>query len=377
MNRIQRLREVFREAYRNVATGTARPLIALFAFALVVGAAGFAQARGVVGVAQDALTWQQQGSAVQIITFENQIDGRQCDALASLPGIGAAGAVRQIDSVRLAALPSVPISTFEVTPGLGELLGVTAGPGQEIGGVWLSEDLARVIGITDTELPLVIQNVEGAGRWAHGGTFGVAGVYSSPAGGQSSPLDYAVLSPAAPVGSFDSCWALLWPESSQTISLLPLSVEVTSTAPGEHRQTPRLAQLNTTAGTSFDAAGRLDALPTWPLTVAAVGFAAVLGFGLTYTRKLELASALHAGVRKPSLLIQLGIEALYWLIPAVALVIPAAFWAAARENPDPTWIAFYPALRTTALAVLAALLTVLIAALLVREKHLFRHFKQR
>ncbi|MCL1899164.1 MAG: hypothetical protein FWG11_01350 [Promicromonosporaceae bacterium] len=376
--RLQRLTEVFREAYRNLTTGTTRPIIALTAFALLVGASGFAQARGVVGVSQAAERWVAQGSAVQIITLDGRIDGRQCDALADVPGVEAAGAVRRADPLRPAALPSVPVNVFDVTPGLSDVLTVTAGPGQAPGGVWLAADFARVVGIASVSLPLVAEAAAGqAGRWSDAGAAPVSGVFTSPAGGQSSPLDYSILSPTAPVGPFDSCWALLWPESGQTMSLLALTTTVTSSEDVGLRDSPRIAQLNTTAGTEFNAARRLTDLPTWPLTIATVCLAAALGFGLTSTRKLELASSLHAGVRKPSLLLQATLESGGWLLPAAALALAASFYAAHLDNPDPWWLAFYPALRTTVLAALAAWVCSLVAVALVREKHLFRHFKQR
>ncbi len=375
MTGLQRMREVVREAWRNLATGTTKPLIALLAFAIVVGAVGAAQARGYVGVAQAALAWQQQGSAVSIITLEGHIDGRQCDALAAAPGINAAGAVRQATSLRLAAMPSVPVNAFEVTPGLAALLGVSAAPEQGPEGVWIAEDLAGVIGGATTTLPLVSDGGEGRGRWSDDGAAPVAGVFPLPAGGQSSPVDYSILVPAAATEPFDSCWVMLWPESQETVSLLTLTT--LPTGQGPQGPSPRIGQLNMTAGTHFDAAGRLAALPTVPLTVAAVAFAAVLGFGLTTSRRLELASALHAGVRKSSLLIQLAAETAGWLLAATAVVIPLAYVAAHRGNPDAPWVAFSPALRTTVLAVIATLLATLLAGALVREKHLFRHFKQR
>lgn len=373
MNEIQQKREVLREAWRNVATGTTRPLIALLAFSIVVGAIGVTQARGHVGIAQAALAWQRQGSAVSIITLEGHINGRQCDALATAPGINAAGAVRRAPSLRLAAMPSVPVNTFEATPGLASLLRLIAASGHGPGGVWIAEDLAAVIG--DTTLPLVTDTGEGRGRWSDDGVAPVAGVFPLPAGGQSSPIDYSILVPVAAMEPFDSCWVMLWPESEQTISLLTLTT--LPTGQGPQGPTPSISQLNTTAGTTFDAPSRLAALPTLPLTIAAVAFAAVLGFGLTNARRLELASSLHAGVRKTSLLIQLAVETAAWLLAATTITVPLAYAAAHSGNPDPPWVAFSPALRTTVLAVIATLLGALVAGSLVREKHLFRHFKHR
>ena len=383
--RLQRLREVLREAWRNLASGTTRPLLALLAFTLVAGGIGVALARGQVGVARDAVVWQRQGSAISVITLEGHIDGRQCDALAGTPGVRASGAVRPAAALRLAALPSVPVATFEITPGLADLLGRT-GPGPvgpapvgpdepAAGGVLLAEDLAIVVGVTDGSLALVTDPGEGHRGWADGGQVSVAGVFPLPAGRQSSPLDYSVLLPTAPTAPFDACWAVLWPEAPEAVTLLTLTT--LPTGQGPQGPTPQVRQLNTTAGIAFDAPARLAALPTVPLTVAAAGFGAVLGFGLTSARRLELASALHAGVSRSSLLIQLAAETVGWLIPALAVVVPAGLVAARHANPDPAWVAFSPALRAAVLSAISTLLGTLLAGVLIREKHLFRHFKQR
>lgn len=378
--RLQRLREVLREAWRNLASGTTRPLLALLAFTLVAGGIGVALARGQVGVARDAVAWQRQGSAISVITLEGHIDGRQCDALAGTPGVRASGAVRPAAALRLAALPSVPVATFEITPGLADLLGRTGpgpvGPDEPAAvGALLAEDLATVVGVTDGSFALVTDPGEGHTGWADAGQVPVAGVFPLPAGRQSSPLDYSVLLPTAPTAPFDACWAVLWPEVPEAVALLTLTT--LPTGQGPQGPTPQVRQLNTTAGTTFDAPARLAALPTVPLTVAAAGFGAVLGFGLTRVRRLELASALHAGVSRSSLLIQLAAETVGWLIPALAVVVPAGLVAARHTNPDPAWVAFSPALRAAVLSAISVLLGTLLAAVLIREKHLFRHFKQR
>ncbi len=168
----------------------------------------------------------------------------------------------------------------------------------------------------------------------------------------------------------------LWPESEQARQLLTLPVTTTRDADGQ-TSAPQVLQLNTTLGARFDAPRRLSALPTWPLTAAAAAAAAGLAVTLIRTRRLELASALHAGVDRTSLLIQTGVEALGWLLTASALIAPVAWWAAVHANPDPPWSAFYPAARTTALAALSALLATLVATASTRERHLFRYFRRR
>ncbi|MCA5891939.1 hypothetical protein LEP48_01060 [Isoptericola sp. NEAU-Y5] len=177
-------------------------------------------------------------------------------------------------------------------------------------------------------------------------------------------------------GTFDACWVETWPESEHVAPLLTLPVAGGSDVEGE-QLVPMVRQLNPTAGTSFDAADRLANLPTLPLTAAAVVLAVATGLVLVRARRLELASALHAGIDKASLLVQLAVETLVWTVTACALVLPVVWWAAAAGNPDPAWSAFYPALRTTGLAVVGVLVATLVVGALTQEKHLFRYFKHR
>ncbi|QAY71490.1 hypothetical protein [Xylanimonas protaetiae] len=364
-----RWREVLREAARNVTTGTTRALIALVAFAAVVGVTTVAQVRGVADVAQQAYAWRAQGSSVQIVQLAGAIDGAQCDALAGSGGIVSSGAVRATAATRLAVLPSTPVETFEVTPGLGRLLGVTTGPHHAPGGVWIAEDLADVVGrSTDT-----VHVLRGDGS---GHDIQVAGVYPYPADGRMPALAYTLLAPVPATGRFDSCWAEVWPENPAAITLLMLSADA-PVLDGGRRDAPQVVQLNATAGRAFDASARFAALPLWPLTAAAVVLTAALAVTLVRSRRLELASALHAGIDKPSMLAQLQAETLAWTLTANIVVVPAAWAASVWANPDPAWTAFAPALRTTILALVTAHLATLATTCTLRERHLFRHFRQR
>jgi hypothetical protein len=361
-----RTREVLREAWRNAASGTARPILAAVVFVLVVGAVGFAQARGVVDVAIEAQRWRDAGASVEVVALTGQIDGRQCDALTGAPGVAAAGAVRKAASFSVASLPSSPLQVFEATPGLAGVL--HASPFSERGaGVWLAADLAADLGVS-AERPDVTRT--------DGQRVDVAGTFAYPSDRRLPTLAYSAVSPVAATGLFDACWVELWPETDSARTLLTLPVVGTMASDGQ-LETPQVQQLNPGLGSAFDAANRLAAVPIWPLTGAAVVAAAGLALALIRIRRLELASARHAGVDSVSLTSQAAVESMVWLLPALALLWPFLWWSSTWANPDQPWSALFPTARTAILAGLAVVLTTSAATALTRERHLFQHFKRR
>lgn len=362
-----RLREVWREAWRNVSTGATRALLGIGVFVVAIGAIGWFQASSVAGVAREAESFREAGATVQVVALAGRIDGAQCDALSSYPGIAASGAVRSSDEVRLAASPSTSLPTFKVTPGMAGVLRVKpVGDQDASGGVWLAGDVADVLAVNGSRKAVPLSN---------GSSMTASGVFAYPTDGRLPTLAYTLVSPVPAHGVFDACWVEVWPEAVSTFDLL--SLPVLPPAPGEDASQPQAQQLNSTLGTQFDAQGRLSKVPAWPMTGAAVLLAAGLGVVLIRLRRLELASALHAGLASTVLVLQVAFETLVWVSVAVAVLLPAEWWIAAHGNPDPALAAFYPAARATVLAAAAILLAAVLQAALTREKHLFRHFKNR
>lgn len=357
-----RIREILQEAWRNTATGTARPLLAIAVFATVIGTLGIIQARGVVDITTQAQRWRAAGASIMVVALDGQIDGAQCDALSTMPGIAAAGALRQAQPVHLAAMPSTPLQTFQATPGLATVLRVERLTDTGVG-IWLADDLSQNTGTAQ------LQDT-------HGNQIEVAGTYAYPSDGRVPTLAYTAISPTPAAGRFDACWVELWPESDQARSLLTLPV-VSTLGPDGKPLTPQVQQLNTSLGARFGAADRLATLPTWPLTTAAALTTAALAVALLRSRRIELAAALHAGVDTPSLALQTAAECLIWTGAALPLLGVSFWWAATQGNPDPPWSALYPAIRTALVASLAALLTTVLTTVLTRERHLFRYFKAR
>ena len=360
-----RLREVWREAWRNVSTGATRALLGIGVFVVAIGAIGWFVASSVADVAREAQSFREAGATVQVVALTGRIDGAQCDALSSYPGIAASGAVRSTDDARLAVSPSTSLPTFEVTPGMAGVLRVkpTTDTGTS-GGVWLAGDLADVLGVNADRTAVPLSNSS---------SMTASGVFAYPADGRLPTLAYTLVSPVPAHGVFDACWVEVWPEVASTVDLL--SLPVLPPGPGEDASQPQAQQLNSTLGTQFDAKGRLAKVPVWPMTGAAVLLGAGLGLALTRMRRLELASALHAGVGSTALVLQVAFETLVWVSASVAVLLPAEWLIAAHGNPDPALAAFYPSARATVLAVIATLVAAIVQAAVTRERHLFRYFK--
>ena len=106
-------KEIIREAWRNFTCGATRGLTGLAVFVLAVGAiSGFA-AFLLLDQARQAASYREAGGATQVVALTGMIDGAQCDALSSMEGITASGAVRAVSDTRLDVLPSTGLATFE------------------------------------------------------------------------------------------------------------------------------------------------------------------------------------------------------------------------------------------------------------------------
>lgn len=276
------------EAGRNLATGTTRAALLALTLAGVVGALAYVDVRAAVGVLQDAAAYRASGSSVQVLEAPQGIDGARCDSLASVTGVVAAGALRQGETLRTLAMPASSLTVWEATPGLVDLVADTGtdlvGADQRSAGLWLSRDLADTLGARP-----------GRSLATALGPATTAGVYTWPDDGRDRALGYAALAPVAPAGVFDQCWVQVWPPDVDAAGAVYLALDP---AKAEEATTSRL---NATLGATFDAPARLAARSTVhaPLAAAVVGLA--LGYLAVRLRRLELAAALHARVRKAHL----------------------------------------------------------------------------
>lgn len=346
---------VLTEAWRDVATGTARSSVLALVLALGVGVLGVVDARAVVDVLRDAEEYRASGAATWVVQDDDGVDGFRCDALDGVAGMRA-GALRQGEPLRALAMPSSQITTWEVTPGLLDVaLGRTD---RGASGVWVSADLADTLGVGAGDVLATAQ-----------GEATVAGTYVWPDDGRARVLGYAVLAPVTATGSFDACWAATWPPDGDTAGLL-----YATTRPGAE---PTFGQLNARLGAAFDAGSRLDARVTRWAPAAAVLLGLAVGWAGARVRRLQIASAMHARVPRAHLAWQHLVEAAVWVGAAALVATAATGWAAAAGNPDPTHTVWLGALRAVGAGAGAALLGTLAGVLTTRERHLFRYFKDR
>jgi hypothetical protein len=114
-----------------------------------------------------------------------------------------------------------------------------------------------------------------------------------------------VLAQVPAEGRFDYCWAEVWPPDSTSASLLLLTVADVSQPDVELR----VDQLNARFGTELDPAAlyRHRITRFTPVVVVAVA-GLLLGRVGVRLRRLEFASAMHAGVSRRALLFQVTVE---------------------------------------------------------------------
>lgn len=358
-----RLRSVLSESLRNLASGTTRA--ALFALVLVglVGALALADVLATVDVLQQAERYRSSGSAVHVLEVAGGVDGTRCAALAGASGVVAAGAIRQADTVRALALPATRLTTWEVTPGLVDLLphvDAHVSADDDVPGVWYSRDLAETLGA-----------VPGREIATADGPVATAGVFAWPDDGRARTLGYSALAPVAATGVFDQCWVHVWPIDPDAATLVYIAADPTKT------ELVTVTRLNSSLGSHFDTRAMLERRPTRYAPWAAVVVGLALGLAAVRLRRLEIAAVLHARVRKAHVAWQMMLETLAWVAAGAAIMAAGIAVAARLDNPGPGMFTVLVGARTIVAGSAAVLLGALLATLLTRERHLFRYSKDR
>ncbi|MCM6763175.1 hypothetical protein NB037_12175 [Rathayibacter sp. ZW T2_19] len=353
---------ILREAFRGVVSGTSRALLTAVVLSAVVLPVQIADLTLTRSLVEEARSYRDSGASVQTVVAAGRIDGAACSALGALPSVRAAGAVRAAPHELVAAvLPRSPLPLLEVTGGFPEVVRASTRPSA---GLVLSDGAVLALGLDRGEVALT-----------EGGVAHVRGSYSWPDDGRRTGFGFAALAVSPPGAPFDECWVDVWPQSERIRALLLTTVQ--SAGGGPRDPSPVLAPLNSSRGDVFDGgtryAGRITLLapPLAGLLALAAG-AAVAGL-----RRLELASALHSGVRRVELLAVLMLEAIAWLLPvaAVAAAVSAVFCATGPTiDEGPTLV---QGLRTPACVLLGGLVGTAGAALAAREAHLLHYVKNR
>lgn len=355
-------RAILREAWRNLTSGTTRALTMLIALGLITLTLQLADLSAVRQIVQDAAEYQRVGASVLTLTAPQKINGRACEALNGLPGVRAAGALREASNdVRLTTLPQSPVPLKETTPSFSKLLRAES---SEIGGYILSSQVTEPLGLTTGDL---LQTTQGETH--------VSGRFDYPDDGRKTGLGYSALVVGQGNEPFDECWLDIWPQNREFQGLL-----LTTLIPVSSNSTPDrpvLGQLNSTLGSTFDGAGRYSSritLLAYPLA-AALAFA--LGFVATRLRRMELAAALHSRVSRSALLRVLMVEALSWALPVLIIGVSVSAWFAASGPSQDEALTLLQGTKLPLLTVVAALAGTTTAFVAIRESHLFKYFKNR
>jgi hypothetical protein len=356
--------EILSEAGRNLATDTSRALTLTLILAAAATALGLADGGAVSRVLAEAAQFRASGASTVVLSAEGGINGAACERLSGIDGIVHAGAVRDAPvELVLAALPGAPVPLKEVTPGFGDVLGVT--PGKPEGtGVLIPEQLS-----------VMVARGPGERLGTSAGLVAVAGVYPYPADGRSPELEYAMVTavPAHGQGLFDQCWAEVWPTSQRTSQLLRLSLD--SSVPLDTDIT--LSQLNPTLGAELNGTERSSSRATSGAALLSVLVGVLLGYLTVRLRRLELASARHAGIPAGAQLLQLTVETSAWTTAAVVITSPLLLHQALEVDHAAQLAVFWLELRCPLGAAAGAVLGAVVATALTSEHHLFRYFKER
>jgi hypothetical protein len=360
-----RFTAILREAGLNLLSGTTRAALCAVVLAAVLALLGGADIVAVGSLEHRAERFRAVGGSTLIYSMPGKIDGRACDNLSVVPGVSAAGAIRQDPSPHIAdALPGQDIPTFAISTGFH---GFRALGSPAVGaGVLVSTDLAATLGVR-------------TGDTLHigGGTSSVADVFAYPSDGRLPGYGYAILIPTITREPFDACWVDAWPANEQIASLLPTTLlpgAVSGRAAGVPG--PRLTQLNSTLGERFDGESLYSDRPTGYAVVPAAAVAFALGYASIRMRRMELAAALHARVRKADVMMQILVETFGWLLGGVALAVPLYAVMAKLAGTGSVGVLMSLGLRVAAVAAFT-LPGAILACALVREKYLFAYFKGR
>nr|NLD40053.1 hypothetical protein [Actinomycetales bacterium] len=402
-----RLREILREAGRNLASGTTRPFtFALLLAAIILLTAGMDQA-AVTGHRIDHERFRAAGATHWIVQSSGAIHVGRCEAMAAYPGVVAAGALRTTGEARLALLPATAVPVREVSPGMRDLLSVPPD-----GGVWVPHQLAETLGLRSG----------GSVALDSGEDVAVAAVYRSPGDGGSTlsntlltpaPVPPAAGSPAAtaavptadvpadaaptagtspaaaPAVASSAGEQPLWDECWLDLEVYSESVTTTAAsyvptiAEGETNQT-RVQQLTSSLGRSHNLAEILEGRQTQALLWALPVLAALLGYAAARSRRLEFASARHVGVSAPDLAATTLVESLAWacagglIATAVGGLVHVALYRGAGLDSAPTLHVTLGALAEPAvIAAVAASAVAAAASGLTNPRLLYHYFRQR
>lgn len=357
-----RFAESAREAWRNVASGTSRAVVLTSVVGLATSLLAAADTMSMTGVIGAAEAFRERGGSIAILTAEGAIDGRACDALVDQPGVRAAGAVAaQEPPLTVAGVPQNPLTFFAASPGFSTMLPQSTG--QEQPGLLLPEATAESLGLSIGD-PVFSK----AGDTVLGGT------YAYPDDGRPRGMGYAAIAPTSADRPFDECWLDAYPVTPATTDLLytAIAADASLTDAGL-----TVSQHNQSLGQARDPATEFTGRMTALFPLGALGLGAGAGFLAVWSRRLEIASALHSGVHRLDQTATTLLEALAWSAAGAATSIPVIALLTQRLTQSDHLRVVLTASHIPTMVVAGVILGTLAAVLTVRESRLFAYFKDR
>lgn len=382
------LRAIWREACRNLLTGTSRTVaLTLVLAACMIGAitVDWLQIRN---LESNAAAWVSAGASTYVITAPGHIDGQTCSRLQAVDGVLAAGAFRSVDTrTVLAAFPSTGVPTYQTTPNAVTVFDIASNGLHADGASSSARGLGDGMGIVLSReaADLIGADVGDRLALADGRQTTVTAVYDYPDDGRASGYGYAALEPVPENGMFDSCMVAAWPIPDDFDALLRYTVgdaEPSAAADVNESDSSQsvdatISQLNATLGTVPPSASSFRHRSTGMAFIVVTVVALLAAGASAWSRRVELASALHAGYRRIALITQLTMETTAICCAGMMLSLPLAAYAVTTSQPGDR-LAMVAALVRIAVSVdIGALVGIILVAAGVRERLLFRFFKER
>lgn len=352
------LRGILREGLRNVVSGTARLQVLVLLLSCLTISGQLFDLSTIRDVQRRAEIFRSSGAAVWTLKATGRIDAVGCDNLAAIDGVAASGAMRERAKVVVSQLPDGAIPTYDVTTGMSRVLGANSG-----GGALVSPELATTLGVQPGD-HLVTRD----------GPVLVNDVYAYPNDGRRPLLSYALLLTGGEDLRYDECWVRLTAGFAQVRPYVYLALGPSTSTD----QPPSLVQLNPVLGSQFDAEREYrQRLSRHGWIVVFLG-AWLCGWSVMRLRRLELAAALHLGVRRSDLARILVVEAVGWIPATVALGLPMPVWFATsggRVSEVGLWVLL--GYKPVVAAVVGATAGIASSFMGTRENQLFDYFKNR
>lgn len=350
-----RIRELLREAGRNIRCGASRAVPLTLIAATISIVCSISDLSATAQLADKVDQYVAAGGATAIVEAPGEIDGTACDSLINTGRVSHSGALRRVNPTGITSLTGNPLPTFEASSGWWSLM---------------SLDPTSSIAISDSTAEVIAPRL-GRGNPVMVDDVNVDDRFTWPEDGRRNTISYGLIARGA-AGRFDECWAQALDPSDDIKALLASTTTTSAFSPQQPQHTalnPRLGRL-----TALDDAQNRPTRFSW-LLAALVG--AVIGFGSVRLRAVEHAQLKALGLGATSHILLALVEALAWLVTAGVLSSSFALvftgWVSAQHATD---------LRILGIAAPAALsataiLTVPLAIVWTRRRGLDHYLRAR